>query len=263
MLKLIMCNEGWEPRTRNIYEAQWEEQIKEFLRRTEAGEALVDGGYVAVDIGDDPDQPRFVYYKEGDDCLTDDDFTVQHSRRLYWEEISAIKRLTKQIYGVDIYIPDDTYYDEVYGDYDEEGMDETIVRLSRKALSEAKRRIMEGAGVPPKSVRGRINQIYNAVNAMGLSSKKFRDENWAALRMYDETIEGLGYELTYWVEDGGYGDYDEYTGMPTSKTYMIRIGCGDGMDIDGYIKMMAAGSVEDPFDAYDTCMVLWPARSSR
>ena len=35
------------------------------------------------------------------------------------------------------------------------------------------------------------------------------------------------------------------------------------MVIEGYIKCMAAGSVKDPFDAYDTCMVLWnkPKRS--
>lgn len=32
----------------------------------------------------------------------------------------------------------------------------------------------------------------------------------------------------------------------------------DGMSVDGYIKCMAAGSMQDPFDAYDTCMVLWP-----
>ena len=27
---------------------------------------------------------------------------------------------------------------------------------------------------------------------------------------------------------------------------------------EGYIKCMAAGTVEDPFASYDTCMVLWP-----
>ena len=32
----------------------------------------------------------------------------------------------------------------------------------------------------------------------------------------------------------------------------------DGMNIDGYIKCMAAGTVEDPFSRYDTCIVLWP-----
>ena len=32
----------------------------------------------------------------------------------------------------------------------------------------------------------------------------------------------------------------------------------DGMNIDGYIKCMAAGTVQDPFSAYDTCIVLWP-----
>lgn len=112
----------------------------------------------------------------------------------------------------------------------------------------------------PKSIQGRMNQIYKMVNKYGLSSKKYYDEYWAALGEYDSLISDLGYKLDYWCEDGGYGDYDEFTHMPTSKTYNIRISCGDGMDIEGYIKMMAAGSVQDPFDAYDTCIVMWPAR---
>lgn len=111
----------------------------------------------------------------------------------------------------------------------------------------------------PKTIKARMNQIYNAANKRHLSSKLYHDETWNALNEYDEVIADLGYEFTYWVENGGYGDYDEYTHMPTSKTYNIRISCGDGKDIEGYIKMMAAGSVQDPFDRYDTCMVLWPA----
>lgn len=135
-----------------------------------------------------------------------------------------------------------------------------IDRITNIVFSNVKKKINEELNRRPfpKSIKGRMNQIYDAVNKQGLSSKKFYDESWAALRLYDEVIADLGYELTYWVEDGGYGDYDEYTHMPMSKTYNIRISCSDGMDIDGYIKMMAAGSVKDPFDAYDTCMVLWP-----
>ena len=57
--------------------------------------------------------PRFIYYKEGEDRLTDDHFSMQHSRRLYFDEIKEIQNLAKQVYGVDIYIPDDEYYDEL------------------------------------------------------------------------------------------------------------------------------------------------------
>lgn len=100
---------------------QWEEEIKIFFDGLENGEALIDGGYVAVEFGSSENDPRFIYYKEGEDCLTDDHFSMQHSRRLYWDEISQIRDYAKQIYGVDIYIPDDEYYDEVYDEhYDDE-----------------------------------------------------------------------------------------------------------------------------------------------
>lgn len=98
---------------------QWEDEIKIFMNGLENGQAIVDNGYVAVGWGDNETDPRYIYYKEGEDRLTDDNFTQQHSRRLYWHEISNIKKYAKQIYGVDIYIPDDEYYDEVYGDIEQ------------------------------------------------------------------------------------------------------------------------------------------------
>jgi hypothetical protein len=60
------------------------------------------------------------------------------------------------------------------------------------------------------------------------------------------------------ASDGGYTDYDEYDHMPRSKQYAIKITFDDSMEIGGYIKCMAAGRVDDPFSAYDTCMILWP-----
>lgn len=64
-------------------------------------------------MGSSENDPRFIYYKEGEDCLTDDHFSMQHSRRLYWEEISKIRDYTKQIYGIDIEIPEEEYWDEI------------------------------------------------------------------------------------------------------------------------------------------------------
>jgi hypothetical protein len=59
------------------------------------------------------------------------------------------------------------------------------------------------------------------------------------------------------TSDGGYCDYAE-DGMPRSKQYAVKIMYDDGMNIGGYIKFMAAGTMEDPFSRYDTCMILWP-----
>jgi hypothetical protein len=97
---------------------QWEDEIKIFMKGLKNGQAIVsdngvDAKYIAVEWGHNDKDPRFIYYEEGEDRLTDDHFSQQHSRRLTWNEISAIKRCAKQLYGVDIYIPDDTYYDEV------------------------------------------------------------------------------------------------------------------------------------------------------
>lgn len=113
-------------------------------------------------------------------------------------------------------------------------------------------------GRKPNGVKPRINQIYKLVSMYGLDSRKYHDDHWQALVDYDKVISSLGCEFTYWCEDGGYTDRDPSDGMPRSKVYNIRITYPDGMMIEGYIKMMAAGSVEDPFDAYDTCIIMWP-----
>ena len=98
---------------RESFAEQWEDEIEIFMKGLESGQALVDNGYVAVEWGHSDNDPRFIYYKEGEDRLTDDHFSQQHSRRLYWDEISKIRDCAKYMYGVDIYIPDDEYWDEV------------------------------------------------------------------------------------------------------------------------------------------------------
>lgn len=108
-----LVNESVKRIMRESFEEQWEEEIKIFLDGLKNGKAIVDGEYVAVEWGHSENDPRFIYYKEGENCLTDDHFSMQHSRRLHWDEISKIRDYTKQIYGVDIEIPDDEYWDEI------------------------------------------------------------------------------------------------------------------------------------------------------
>ena len=123
-------------------------------------------------------------------------------------------------------------------------------------------------GRKPKSIKARINQIYRIVKKYGIDSKVYHDENWQAISDYYRAISSLGCEVEMkpcghisnidsMQSDGGYCDYAE-DGMPRSKQYAIKIMFEDGMNIDGYIKCMAAGTVEDPFSRYDTCIVLWP-----
>ena len=92
---------------------QWEEEIQIFFDGLKNGEALVDNGYVAVEWGHDERDPRYICYKEGEDRLTDDHFSQQHSRRLHWDEIKEIRDCAKRMYGVDIEIPEEEYWDEI------------------------------------------------------------------------------------------------------------------------------------------------------
>lgn len=118
--------------------------------------------------------------------------------------------------------------------------------------------VMKFKGRRPTSVKARINQIYKIVKAYGIDSKLYSDEYWQAKDDYRKAIESLGCEFDYWCENGGYTDYDEYDHMPRSKKYEVQITFEDGMEISGYMKFMAAGTVEDPFKRYDTCIILWP-----
>lgn len=124
-------------------------------------------------------------------------------------------------------------------------------------------------GRRPKTMKARINQIYRIVKKYGIDSKVYHDENWQAISDYYRAISSLGCEVEMkpcaslsnadsMESDGGYTDYDQYDNMPRSKQYAIKIMFEDGMNIDGYIKCMAAGTVSDPFSRYDTCIVLWP-----
>ena len=123
-------------------------------------------------------------------------------------------------------------------------------------------------GRRPKTMKARINQVYRIVKRYGIDSKVYHDENWQAISDYYRAISSLGCEVEMkpcghienidsMESDGGYCDYAE-DGMPRSKQYAVKIMFEDGMNIDGYIKCMAAGTMEDPFSSYDTCIVLWP-----
>lgn len=98
----------------DIYSDQWEDEIRIFFDGLKNGEAIVDGGYVVVEYGHSKDDPRFIYYKEGDKTLTDDHFSTQHSRYLEDGELMLIKNIVKFDYGIDIKVPQ---FDEETGQW--------------------------------------------------------------------------------------------------------------------------------------------------
>ena len=106
----------------------------------------------------------------------------------------------------------------------------------------------------PKTVKARINQLYKAVGKF--VKNRYFDDAWQALQDYKAAAASVGAELSCWVENGGYTDYAE-DNMPRSKKYNIEVEYPDGIILSGYIKMMAAGTMDDPFASYDSCMVVW------
>lgn len=138
-------------------------------------------------------------------------------------------------------------------------------------------KIEQFLGKTPTNIKTRISHIYKLVNDIyGIDKKRYHDEAWEAITFYHKALESFK-----WIDnvdiypcanlnkpdwdiqsDGGYCDYDPNDNMPRSKQYKVVITCFDGMKIEGYIKCMACGTVEDPFSAYDTCMILWPKTKS-
>lgn len=144
-------------------------------------------------------------------------------------------------------------------------MKEEMKKRIAKRISESRpqnianvEQVMKFKGRRPKSVRARINQIYKIVKKYGIDNKLYSDDYWAAIDDYSKAIESLGCKFSYWCEDGGYCDYDDYDHMSHSKKYEVEITFEDGMTICGYMKFMAAGTIKDPFKSYDTCLVLEP-----
>jgi hypothetical protein len=155
-------------------------------------------------------------------------------------------------------------------------MKEDFKRNFAKRINESRPKNLENVididkfmGRRPKTMKARINQIYRIIHKYNIDGKLYRDDHWQAVDDYHRAISSLGCDVQMFPcanlnkpdwdiqGDGGYCDYAE-DGMPRSKQYKVIITYEDGMKVEGYAKMMAAGSVQDPFDAYDTCMVLWP-----
>lgn len=133
-----------------------------------------------------------------------------------------------------------------------------VIRVTESDLHSIIYESLENILKESKTTRLKIDKIYRALKRSGISNKVYNDDHWQAKFDYGDVIESLGGEFSYWCENGGYTDRDKNDGMPRSKEYKVRITFEDGDVIGGYMKFMAAGSVEDPFDRYDTCMVLWP-----
>lgn len=100
-----------------------------------------------------------------------------------------------------------------------------------------------------------IRKIYDATQQVRDGIK--RDDNWAAVKDVFDAIKTNVPEVKFDVSvpDGGYSAVAT-DGMPRRKTYQINATTPEGYPIAGQLHCDAAGTVEDPFSAYDITLVL-------
>lgn len=105
------------------------------------------------------------------------------------------------------------------------------------------------------------NLIYN--KTAKLTSCKYHDTYWDGVSQVKKAIKsvieenGGGYELSITVYNGGYRTSKD--GMSQWKEYWVDIYSEKSPKpvICGTLNCHAAGSVKDPFDAYDMSLVIW------
>lgn len=119
-----------------------------------------------------------------------------------------------------------------------------------------------------KPERKRVHTaIYDALEESGVTGKLYRDESWEgvrevnkvcsnALKNLNNKLDGFKYEIIIAPDNGGYRKSND--GMSQWKQYKVEIykNPTDSKEhtepfMIGTLNCHAAGSIKDPFDAYD------------
>ena len=135
-----------------------------------------------------------------------------------------------------------------YLPWDNVSIDEVLAFLDDKPAP-----VTESASGASK--RKWISKIYKV--AEPLTKGLFRDDNWASVYTLFDTIKKSVPEVEFTVgaKDGGYSNPGE-DGMPRRKTYDIAGKTPEGFPIVGQLHCDAAGTMENPFGAYDMTLIL-------
>ena len=106
-----------------------------------------------------------------------------------------------------------------------------------------------------KTKSSAINYIYKITEQY--TRGFFRDESWEHLQKVFKVIQGLGVDINWWVENGGYQKND----LSQSKVYKLEIqymnAQGNIISIKGNLTAHAAGSIGDVWDRYDMSLVIF------
>ena len=131
-------------------------------------------------------------------------------------------------------------------------MKTSIKQIIRESLA----RVINEGKESTASANRMIKILYKGVN--DLTSHLYRDNDWryinAVFQRIEDIVSSEG-ELSVWCENGGY--VKDREGKPIYKEWKLRIELNNGGMIGGSVKANAAGSIEDPLDAYDITCTFW------
>lgn len=110
------------------------------------------------------------------------------------------------------------------------------------------------------------NAVYDYLGETGVTGRLYRDESWQGVAAVKKDVEaalekvskktGNKYDVSIAADNGGYQKSKD--GMSQWKTYKVEFFANDNElpFMVGYLNCHAAGSMKDPFDAYDMSFVI-------
>lgn len=161
----------------------------------------------------------------------------------------------------------DDDYDDDYDDYDDFDFEDEFEEILKRelnnfelgeSLTHNKRSLysLKESREVTTATNRLIKTLYKEVD--DLTSHIYRDNDWRYVNNVFQRIEdviGSDGELSVWCENGGY--VKDNDGTPIYKEWKLKIKLNNGGAIGGSVKAHTAGSVMDPFDAYDITCTFW------
>lgn len=126
----------------------------------------------------------------------------------------------------------------------------------KSIIRESLARVVNEARESTLAANRLIKILYKGVN--DLTSHLYKDTDWHNIDNVFKRIEniiGSEGQLFVWCENGGY--VKDREGKPIYKEWKLRIELSNGGMIGGSVKAHAAGSINDPLDAYDITCTFW------
>lgn len=103
-----------------------------------------------------------------------------------------------------------------------------------------------------------VKRIYDVINASGLTSHKFKDDDWSMIWEVRDVINRIFFKAGEPISCF-FSGVTGYNAEGTAKEYEMTVeGSHNGeLYAKGIITACAAGTVEDIWSSYDICISFW------